>query len=254
MGALHLSCPEEATVCLRQWSCGPGARERLHQIDLQVMPGQICLLYGANGAGKSTLLKALAGLLCGQRGWRMSGQAMVLGRALLERTGADRVHVGYMPQQGGLYEELSVQENLRFRADLLDLQARDARLHALAERHGLTPVWKQRVGHLSGGWRQRVAFAQTLLAEPRLLLLDEPTAGVDLEAKAMLWHQIQALAQQGVSVLLSTHDTQEALQCEALLALAHGRVCYQGTPQSLAQQAGGLELGLRRLLLQGAAC
>ena len=239
-------------MLLRGWSCRAGGTDRLHQIDLQLQAGQVCLLYGANGAGKSTLLQLLAGLLQGQRGLHMSGEGTVLEQALLARTGRDRARLGYMPQQGGLYEELSALDNLRFRAQVLDLEQPEARVQELVHAQGLAPVLARRVGHLSGGWRQRVAFAVALLAQPRLLLLDEPTAGVDLEAKAQLWAHIEALARQGVSVLVSTHDTQEAMQCDALLALAHGRVCYDGSPQALAQQAGGLEPGLRQLLRQGA--
>ena len=254
MADLHLSSPEHpanATVMLQACSCHAGARPLLQQLDLQLLPGQVCLLYGANGAGKSTLLKLLAGLLQGQPGLSLSGQARVLGKTLAERTAWDRAGVGYMPQQGGLYEELGVGENLRFRAEVLNLPTPKAHVQALVCEHGLTPVLAQRVGQLSGGWRQRVAFAQCLLAQPRLLLLDEPTAGVDLQAKAALWAHIRMRAQQGVSVLVSSHDTQEALQCDHLLALAHGRVCHQGTPQALAGQAGGLEAGLLRLLAQG---
>ena len=242
----------DVTVWLRGWTCRAGQKERLHQIDWQVQAGQLWLLYGANGAGKSTLLQLLAGLLQGQPGLRMSGEGQVLGKALLARTGRDRARLGYMPQQGGLYEELSALENLRFRAQVLDLAQPEADIQRVAEQHGLNRVLTQRVAHLSGGWRQRVAFAVALLAQPRLLLLDEPTAGVDLQAKAQLWTHIQALAHQGVSVLVSSHDTQEVMRCDALLALAHGRVCYSGSPQALAQQVGGLEQGLVYLLQQGA--
>ncbi len=257
MAALSLNGPERPdapTVLLQACSCHAGARPLLHQLDLQLFAGQVCLLYGANGAGKSTLLKLLAGLLQGQPGLRLSGQASVLGKALAARAARDRAGVGYMPQLGGLYEELSVRENLRFRADVLNLPTPRACVQALVREQGLTPVWSQRVGQLSGGWRQRVAFAQCLLAQPRLLLLDEPTAGVDLQARAALWTHIRMRAQQGVSVLVSSHDTQEAWQCDRLLALAHGRVCHQGTPQALAVQAGGLEAGLLQLLAQGALC
>jgi ABC-2 type transport system ATP-binding protein len=250
MEALFLKCLEP-TVVLQAWSCQSGQTQSLQHIDMQLWPGQVCLLYGANGAGKSTLLKLLAGLLHGQRGLRMSGQGAVLGQALSARQGVDRARVGYMPQQGGLYEELSVLENLRFRAEVLDLPLATARVQTLCESHGLLPVMARKVGHLSGGWRQRVAFAVAMLAQPRLLLLDEPTAGVDLDAKAHLWAHIRSLAQQGVSILVSTHDTQEVMQCDALLALAQGRVCHTGSPQDLMAQSGGLEAGLRGLLRQG---
>ncbi|WP_194945567.1 ATP-binding cassette domain-containing protein [Limnohabitans sp. DM1] len=246
-----MNCPD-ATVILRDWSCRSGTDYRLKNIDMQLPPGQICLLYGANGAGKSSLLKLLAGLLSHQSGWVMSGEGHVLGQPLLARSGQDRARLGYMPQQGGLYEELSAVDNLHFRAQALDLPHAQSRVQNLVDAHGLGPVLRRRVSHLSGGWRQRVAFAVALLAQPRLLLLDEPTAGVDLDAKAQLWEHIHRLAHQGVSVLISTHDTQEVMSCHALMALAHGRVCHTGSPMALAQQAGGLEQGLRRLLRQGA--
>lgn len=210
------------------------------------------MLYGANGAGKSTLLKLLAGLLPKHQGWQMSGHGTVLGQVLTARASMDRARLGYMPQQGGLYEELSALDNLLFRAQVMDVQEPEKRVHITAHAHGLLPVLAKRVGHLSGGWRQRVAFAMTLLAEPRLLLLDEPTAGVDLDAKAHLWAHIRSVAKQGVAVLISTHDTQEVMHSDALLALAHGRVCYDGSAYALSLQAGGLESGLRSLLQQGA--
>lgn len=251
MGGLHLN-GHEPTVSLHAWSCHAADKYWLHEVDLQLQPGQVCLLYGANGAGKSTLLKLLAGLLQDQRRFRMTGQGQVLGQDLRQRTGRDRARLGYMPQQGGLYEELSALENLRFRAQVLDVRDPEGRVQSLVQAHGLTPVLSRPVGQLSGGWRQRVAFAVAVLAQPRLLLLDEPTAGVDLEAKAQLWAHIRTMTQHGVSVLVSTHDTEEVMRCDVLLALAHGRVCYQGAPQVLARDAGGLEQGLRQLLQQGA--
>lgn len=246
-----MSCPEP-TVTLQAWSCRAGEQYRLHAVDLQLLPGQVCLLYGANGAGKSTLLKLLAGLLQETRQYQMTGQGQVLGKSLLKRSGLDRARLGYMPQQGGLYEELTALENLRFRAQVLDLSDPEIRVQALVQSHGLSPVLTRSVGQLSGGWRQRLAFAVAVMAQPQLLLLDEPTAGVDLEAKAQLWSHVRAMTQQGASVMVSTHDTEEVLRCDQLLALAHGRVCFQGSPQALARDAGGLEQGLRRLLQQGA--
>lgn len=251
MEGSRLKCPEP-TVTLQAWSCRVAGNDRLQAVDMQLLPGQVCLLYGANGAGKSTLLQLLAGLLQDQRRFRMTGQGQVLGQNVLHRTGRDRAQLGYMPQQGGLYEELSALDNLRFRAQVLDLPDPEARVQSLVQSQGLSPVLSRPVGHLSGGWRQRLAFAAAVLAQPKLLLLDEPTAGVDLEAKAQLWAHIQTMAQQGVAVMVSTHDTEEVMRCDVLLALAHGRVCYQGSPQALARDAGGLEPGLRQLLQQGA--
>lgn len=235
---------------LRELACRSGAgRQLLQGLSLSLWPGQVYLLYGANGAGKSSLLKLLAGLLEGQAGLRMQGEGEVLGLPLWGRRAAQRAQLGYMPQQGGLYEELSVAENLHFRAEVLDLPATSALQQAQA--HGLQSVWGQRVGQLSGGWRQRVAFAASLLATPRLLLLDEPTAGVDLEAKAQIWARVQALRAAGVCVLVSSHDSEDALQCQQLLALAQGRLCFQGPVQALVAEYGSLGTGLRALLRAG---
>lgn len=243
----------KASVFLQNLVCQVPGRTLLQGVNLRLLPGQLYLLYGANGAGKSTLFKLLAGLLDGQAGVNVSGQGEVLGKPLLGRRGSERALLGYMPQQGGLYEELTVADNLRFRADVLCLPRPTERLQAHAIAHGLQPVWAQTVGQLSGGWRQRVAFAAAVLAGPRLLLLDEPTAGVDLEAKAQLWRQISALRHSGACVLVSSHDTEDAVQCEHLIALSQGKICYQGTPAALAHAhgAGDLVTGLRALLRVG---
>lgn len=256
MEALYLNANEISTppcIELRALSCSVPGRRLLHGLSWQLPQALICLLYGANGAGKSSLLKLLAGLLEGQAGLRIEGEGEVLGQPLLGRRGAQRACLGYMPQQGGLYEELSVAENLQFRAELLDLPDAAAFLQAHVLAHGLAPVWRQTLGQLSGGWRQRVAFAAALLAGPRLLLLDEPSAGVDLEAKAQIWARIRALRDAGVTVLVSSHDSEDALQCEQLLALAAGRMIFQGRPQDLAAGLGGgsLQAGLLALLRAG---
>lgn len=242
--------PGQASVELRGVSCGLPGRRLLDALSWRLPQGVICLLYGANGAGKSSLLKLLAGLLEGQPGLCIEGTGEVLGQPLLGRGGAQRARLGYMPQQGGLYEELSVAENLQFRAELLDLPDAATFLQTHVQAHGLQPVWRQKVIQLSGGWRQRVAFAAALLAGPRLLLLDEPSAGVDLEAKAQIWARIHGLREAGVTVLVSSHDSEDAQQCEQLLALASGRLVFQGRPQDLAAGLGdgSLQAGLRALL------
>lgn len=253
---------EPSPVCplqLRGLACQVRGRAVLHSLDLRLEAGSLCLLYGANGAGKSTLFKLLAGLLEGQPGVRLQGEGWVMGQPLLGRDGQARARIGYMPQQGGLYEELNVLDNLRFRAEVLGLPEPAAAVSLLMADHGLTPLARQRLGQLSGGWRQRVAFAACTLPKPRLLLLDEPTAGIDLMAKAALWQHIHGLRREGVAVMVSSHDSDDAQQCPDLLALSQGHLRYVGSTQALALQPGadglpqGLLAGLCQLLQTQAA-
>ena len=203
-----------------------GAALALDDVSLQVRSGQLYALCGPNGAGKSTALRLVCGLLRPSHG---SGH--VLGEALSARPAHRRAGIGYMAQQTVLYDELSVRENLRFRAGLMGLPAaRERAAQALVE-HGLQPVDGRRVGALSGGWRQRVAFAVAQLARPRLLLLDEPTAGLDDMARATLWAELRALVAQGTTALVSTHDAAEAALCDQVIVLDHGRLRFCGPPE-----------------------
>lgn len=217
-------------IDLQDVSLQHGNRTILHHLQLQLRRGVVAVLYGANGAGKSTLLKLLAGL---QTQAKVTGVGNVLEERLWPRPAAARARLGYMPQHGGLYEELTVQENIEFRLAMFGIDNVQENAKQSAKEHGLTQVWQQKLGELSGGWKQRVAFAVTLLAKPALVLLDEPTAGVDLEAKAQIWQRIQDLKRQGVSVLVSTHDSDEACRADQLINLQSGQVSYSGTPDSL---------------------
>ena len=217
-------------IDLQDVSLQHGNRTILHHLHLQLRRGVVAVLYGANGAGKSTLLKLLAGL---QTQAKVTGVGTVLEEKLWPRPAAARARLGYMPQHGGLYEELTVQENIAFRLAMFGIANVQENAKQCAKEHGLTQVWQQKLGELSGGWKQRVAFAVTLLAKPSLVLLDEPTAGVDLEAKAQIWQRIQELKQQGVSVLVSTHDADEARRADQLINLQSGQVNYIGNPDSL---------------------
>lgn len=236
------SSESNKVIDLQNVSLQHGNRPILRHLNLQLMRGVVAVLYGANGAGKSTLLKLLAGL---QTQARVTGVGNVLEEKLWPRPAAARARLGYMPQHGGLYEELTVQENVEFRLAMFGFT--NVREHAQqsANQHGLTRVWHQRLGELSGGWKQRVAFAVTLLAKPALVLLDEPTAGVDLEAKAQIWQRIEDLKRQGVSVLVSTHDADEARRADQLINLQSGQVSYVGSPDLLCAS-----LNLRSAFLQ----
>lgn len=197
----------------------------LTDLSFELRSGSICALCGPNGAGKSSTLRIVCGLL-----EPSAGAGEVLGEALSARPSRRRAHIGYMAQHTVLYNELSVAENIGFRAAVMGLaQPRDRAREAL-HAHGLGSVRGARVGSLSGGWRQRVAFCAALIASPRLLLLDEPTAGLDAAARASLWSELRTLADSGVTVLVSTHDPAEAALCDTLVVLERGRVVFSGTP------------------------
>ena len=202
-----------------------GVIAALNDVSLQVRGGSLTALCGPNGAGKSSALRLVCGLLRPSAG---SGE--VLGESLDARPAPRRAEIGFMAQHTVLYDELSVAENLRFRAGAMGLAHARRHAHDALAAHRLEGVAGMRVGRLSGGWRQRVAFAVARLANPRLLLLDEPTAGRDAEARAALWAELRALTGSGTTVLVSTHDAAEAALCDALIALAHGRVAFAGTP------------------------
>jgi ABC-2 type transport system ATP-binding protein len=202
-----------------------GSVEALAGVSLNVPRGSLCALCGPNGAGKSSAIRLVCGLV-----QPTAGRGEVLGEALSARPARRRAQVGYMAQHTMLYDELTVSENLCFRAAVMGLPEPRARAEAALHADRLDGVRGQRVGHLSGGWRQRVAFCAARLAQPNLLVLDEPTAGLDADARATLWAELRASARAGVTVLVSTHDAAEAALCDLLIVLAHGRAMFTGAP------------------------
>jgi ABC-2 type transport system ATP-binding protein len=204
-----------------------GALIALDGVGFDVRAGSVTALCGPNGAGKSSTIRLICGLLRPS-----SGGGEVLGEALAARPARRRAQIGYMAQHTVLYDELSVTENLAFRAAVMGLARHHERARDALRSHGLAEVSVKRVGSLSGGWRQRVAFAVAQLAQPRLLLLDEPTAGLDAAARAAMWSELRTLAAGGVTVLVSTHDAAEAALCDALIVLERGRVAFAGAPRA----------------------
>jgi ABC-2 type transport system ATP-binding protein len=202
-------------------------------IDLQIRPGRICGFLGPNGSGKTTTLRMLCGLLTPD-----AGSGSCLGLPLREQGLAIRRQVGYMTQKFGLYEDLSLRENLDFIARLYELPHRREVVDKTLERLGLTARQGQLAGSLSGGWKQRLALAACLMHEPRLLLLDEPTAGVDPKARREFWDQIHLLAAQGITVLVSTHYMDEAERCHELIYIAYGKLLARGTAAQIVDEAG----------------
>ena len=210
-----------------------GGKVVVDNFSMQVKRGQIYGFLGPNGSGKTTTIRMLCGLLTpdGGRGTCL-GLDIVTGSALIKR------QVGYMTQRFSLYEDLSIAENLEFIARVYGVPERSRKVDEALERLGLTSRRKQLAGTLSGGWKQRLALAACLLHDPRLLLLDEPTAGVDPSARRDFWEHIHDLAHEGITVLVSTHYMDEAERCHALAYIAYGKLLAHGTAAQVVREAG----------------
>jgi ABC-2 type transport system ATP-binding protein len=201
-------------------------------VSLQVRRGEIFGFLGPNGSGKTTTIRMLCGLLTPDAG---AGQC--LGLDLRTQARQIKRQVGYMTQKFGLYEDLSIEENLDFIARVYGVAQRRARVGQALATLGLVERRKQLAGALSGGWKQRLALAACLLHQPQLLLLDEPTAGVDPQARRLFWDQLHELAASGLTVLVSTHYMDEAARCHQLAYIFNGRLLAQGTGPELVAQA-----------------
>ena len=212
-------------------------RAVVDNVDLKVATGRICGFLGPNGSGKTTTIRMLCGLLTPD-----AGNGTCLGLDLMTEARAIKRQVGYMTQKFGLYEDLSIRENLDFVARLFELPARREAVDKALAQLGLAERQKQLAGSLSGGWKQRLALAACLIHQPRLLLLDEPTAGVDPKARRDFWDQIHTLATQGITVLVSTHYMDEAERCDELVYIAYGKVLAQGNADNIVAQAGASDL------------
>jgi ABC-2 type transport system ATP-binding protein len=201
-----------------------GAKTVVRDVDLQVRRGEIYGFLGPNGSGKTTFIRMLCGLLTPD-----AGRGTCLGFDVLRQQADIKRHVGYMTQRFSFYEDLTIRENLDFVARLYAVPSRhDAVQHSL-ERLGLADRSRQLAGELSGGWKQRLALAACLIHQPQLLLLDEPTAGVDPKARRDFWDEIHRLAADGLTVLITTHYMDEAERCHRLAYLAYGTLLTRGT-------------------------
>ena len=210
-----------------------GGRAVVDNVDLQVGAGRICGFLGPNGSGKTTTIRMLCGLLKPD-----AGAGTCLGLDLIAQAREIKLQVGYMTQKFGWYEDLSIRENLDFIARLFGVADRPQAVDGALQRLGLTQRQDQLAGTLSGGWKQRLALAGCLIHNPRLLLLDEPTAGVDPKARRQFWDQIHGLAEEGVTVLASTHYMDEAARCHELVYIAYGKVLAHGSERRIVEQAG----------------
>jgi ABC-2 type transport system ATP-binding protein len=208
-------------------------RTVVDDFSIAVARGQIFGFLGPNGSGKTTTIRMLCGLLVPDE-----GEGTTLGHDIRREATAIKREVGYMTQRFSLYEDLSIGENLDFVARVYAVARRRDAVEKALERLGLTARRKQLAGTLSGGWKQRLALAACLLHEPQLLLLDEPTAGVDPKARRDFWEHIHDLASEGMTVLVSTHYMDEAERCHQLAYLAYGRLLVQGTAAEVVAHSG----------------
>jgi ABC-2 type transport system ATP-binding protein len=199
-------------------------REVVHDLSMQVKRGSIYGFLGPNGSGKTTTIRMLCGLLTPD-----SGEGMCLGYDIKREADKIKRHVGYMTQRFSLYQDLSVRENLEFVARLYGVPDARGTAREMIKRLGLSGREEQLAGELSGGWKQRLALGACTLPNPQLLLLDEPTAGVDPKARRDFWNEIHALAGQGLTVLVSTHYMDEAERCHEIAYIAYGHLLTHGT-------------------------
>ena len=199
-------------------------RKAVRNLSMRVKRGQIYGFLGPNGSGKTTTIRMLCGLLTPDE-----GRGTCLGYDIRSEAGEIKRHVGYMTQRFSLYQDLSVRENLEFVARLYGVADPTAAARAMIERLGLEDRQGQLAGELSGGWKQRLALGACTLPNPQLLLLDEPTAGVDPKARREFWNEIHALAAHGLTVLVSTHYMDEAERCHEIAYIAYGVLLAHGT-------------------------
>src|ERR1700690_4291227 len=204
----------------------------VRDLSMQVKRGTIYGFLGPNGSGKTTTIRMLCGLLTPD-----DGDGTCLGYDIRTETDKIKRQVGYMTQRFSLYEDLSVRENLEFIARIYGLAKPAAAARAAIERLGLAGREGQIAGKLSGGWKQRLALGACTLADPQLLLLDEPTAGVDPKARREFWDEIHALAGQGLTVLVSTHYMDEAERCHEIAYIAYGELLAQGTVEQVIESS-----------------
>ena len=210
-----------------------GHKRVVNGLSLRVEKGEIYGFLGPNGSGKTTSIRMLCGLLTPDE-----GSGTCLGFDVRSQSAEIKKQIGYMTQRFSFYEDLSIRENLDFVARLYAMPNRRQAVQAGMEELGLADRANQLAGTLSGGWKQRLALAACMLHRPRLLLLDEPTAGVDPKARRDFWDEIHRLAGQGISVLVSTHYMDEAARCHRLAYIAYGNLLASGSPEALIAQSG----------------
>ena len=208
------------------------SKKVVHDISIKVPEGKIYGFLGPNGSGKTTTLRMLCGLLTPD-----SGNGTCLGFDVLTQSDLIRQKTGYMTQKFSYWEDLTIRENLEFVGKIFKIDRLKSRVDQSIERLGLKDRQKQLAGSLSGGWKQRLALAASVLHDPKLLLLDEPTAGVDPVARREFWDEIHYLANQGLTVLVTTHYMDEAERCHRIIYITQGRLIVEGTVEEVIGKA-----------------
>jgi ABC-2 type transport system ATP-binding protein len=219
---------EQPVIDVRHLTKRFGDKTVVDDFDIRVPRGAIYGFLGPNGSGKTTTIRMLCGLLTPDE-----GEGQCLGFDVRREAIRIKERVGYMTQKFSYYEDLSIRENLDFVARMYGMPDRRAVVEQAIEGLGLGGRAAQLAGSLSGGWKQRLALAACMLHQPELLLLDEPTAGVDPGARRDFWEELHALAARGISVLVSTHYMDEAERCHKLAYIAYGRLMAQGTAEEI---------------------
>ena len=227
-----MNAPAEMAIKVEGLTKRFGDKAVVDHFSMEVPKGTIYGFLGPNGSGKTTTIRMICGLLTPDE-----GKGVVLGHDILTEAELIKRQVGYMTQKFSLYEDLSIEENLDFVARMYEMPDRKRRVADALSNLGLTSRKSQLAGTLSGGWKQRLALAACLIHEPKLLLLDEPTAGVDPGARRDFWDHIHELAHQGITVLVSTHYMDEAERCHALAYIAYGKLLAHGTIREVIDQA-----------------
>lgn len=223
---------QELVIDVRGMTKRFGSRTVVDHIGMQIQRGEICGFLGPNGSGKTTFIRMLCGLLRPDE-----GRGTCLGYDVITESEAIKAAVGYMTQRFSFYEDLSIAENLDFVARMFGVDRRRQAVEQSLERLGLVSRREQLAGQLSGGWKQRLALAACLIHRPQLLLLDEPTAGVDPKARREFWEQIHGLAAEGLTFLITTHYMDEAERCHRLAYIAYGKLLTYGTVADVIDQS-----------------
>ena len=224
---------EDLVIDVRGLTKNFGEKRVVDHFDIAVPRGAIYGFLGPNGSGKTTTIRMLCGLLTPD-----AGEGTCLGFDVRKEALLIKERVGYMTQKFSYYEDMSIRENLDFVARMYRLDRRRERVDQALDDLGLRDRQQQLAGSLSGGWKQRLALAACLLHEPQLLLLDEPTAGVDPKARRDFWDEIRRLSAKGVTVLVSTHYMDEAVQCDFITYIAYGKKLIDGKAADIPAMVG----------------